>query len=1176
MICLKIGQMSKCRTRQLVKLLIMLKFILILTTLCCLKGVARSYGQTVSLPRTQAPLTAVLKEICRQVNMDYAFSESAATLAKNTVVIEFSGTPFNESLNRLFQHTGLTYTLLGRVVLVTKGRRRPSTPILPQIQISVSGRVTDSTGMSLAGVSVQVKGSEKGTVTDATGSFSLNNIEETAIIRFSYIGYLPVEVPAKQIAEKSTIQLKLDLASMTDVIISYNTGYQNIPKERATGSFVTIDNETFNRRLSTNILDRLEGITSGVQFTRNKSAQANQADISIRGRSTIFANPNPLIVLDNFPFDGDLNAINPNDVESITILKDAAAASIWGAYSGNGVIVITTKQGKANKTPKISFNTNITVGEKPDLFYQQRLSASDYINAETFLFHNNFYNSFLTNLSRPYLSPVVELLFKERSGSISESEAKAAIDEYRKQDIRSDQLRYAYKNTINQQYAININGGGVRNTYFASVGFDRNTGNTLNSGLDRLTITSGSSIGLIEKKLDLFTTVRFSNTTQKNIGSLSSSLNQSAIPYQRLVSDEGKATPTQTQYRSLYLDTAGANRLLDWNFRYLDELALADNKTIATDFRVNTELRYKIGYGLIARGLFQFSKAVADDRNYFSPETFYARDLINKFTQINPTTGAITRQVPLGGILDSKKGQTKSTFWRGQLDYDNTFNNDHHLTAIAGIEQRATRIEKAPDQRLYGYNPALETFTPVDMLNNYPLYYNPNSTQRIPGNQSFGSIRTTTIDNNFSYFVNSGYDYKRKYLLSVSARRDESNLFGVNTNQKGVPLWSAGGGWVMSQESFYKWTTVPLIKFRATYGANGNVDKSTSALVTSRVIPQNNTFNAPMQTIENPPNPELRWEKISIANIGIDFALKNQRISGTIEYYKKTGKDMIGLSPLAPSTGLTQFKGNTADIKGYGWDFTINTINTRNNLFWTTTALFNIAKDKVTAYKVKTTNLFTQSINPVEGYPVYSLFSYRWAGLDMNGNPQGIDPSKNEPSTNYTTILPITVVGETVNYSGPTAPQYFGNLLNTFRWKRLECSFNITGKFGYFFRQQMFSPFSGFAAYPNLGNRWQVAGDENNTNIPSLLYPSNSSRNTFYEYSELFVLKGDHVRLQDVRLSYQLPVRIGKTVRTTANLYGYINNIGLLWRANDEGIDPDYINGFPTPRTYAAGCTINL
>src|SRR5690606_17876477 len=284
---------------------------------------------------------------------------------------------------------------------------------------------------------------------------------ETETLMISYRGYRDTTI----FIDKGTllplrVQLVSSRSELEEVII--NTGYQQIATERAAGAFEFVGNDELSEAVGSDIIDRLEG-NSSVFFDR-RDARA----LSIRGRSTIMADASPLIVLDNFPYDGDISQINPNDIESVTILKDASAASIWGVRAGNGVIVITTKKGRRNRPGKLELSTNLTYREKPDIYYQPFMSSADFIEVEQFLYEQGFYNSTLRNTRYPIVSPVVEVLAREPN----ESELDSLLKQLRAVDVRDDLNQYFLRPTWSQQHGLNYRGGTDKHDYIFSVGWD--------------------------------------------------------------------------------------------------------------------------------------------------------------------------------------------------------------------------------------------------------------------------------------------------------------------------------------------------------------------------------------------------------------------------------------------------------------------------------------------------------------------------------------------------------------------------------------------------------------------------------------------------------------------------------------------------------------------------------
>jgi hypothetical protein len=430
-----------------------------------------------------------------------------------------------------------------------------------------------------------------------------------------------------------------------------------------------------------------------------------------------------------------------------------------------------------------------------------------------------------------------------------------------------------------------------------------------------------------------------------------------------------------------------------------------------------------------------------------------------------------------------------------------------------------------------------------------------------------------------------------KYLLTGTVRRDESNLFGVNENQKGVPLGSAGLSWQISREHFYersrtaKW--LPFLKLRVTDGYNGNINRSVSAYTTANVNPTQNNFGAINASIINPPNEDLRWEKIHVLNFGVDFSTHNDQFGGTAEYYLKTGLDLIGESPVDPTTGVTSFTGNTANILDRGVDFTFHANNTFGTIRWNSILLFSYVKDKVTKYDQQLAALNNylnpSGLNPLVGHPLYSVYALRWEGLDhLTGDPKGyINGSGQAPgqvTEDYNTILYSPDLSNLI-YKGTVNPTYFGGWRNSLFWRQWGLSCNIVYKLGYFFRRPSINYttlFSGISpGHPDYDRRWQNPGDELHTNVPSLPIPNlttDQPRDVFYENSTVLVENGDQVRLQDVQLTYDIS-RVGhpKLPMQQLRVYLYANNLGIIWKANHVGIDPDFVSTIPNPRTLALG-----
>jgi hypothetical protein len=513
----------------------------------------------------------------------------------------------------------------------------------------------------------------------------------------------------------------------------------------------------------------------------------------------------------------------------------------------------------------------------------------------------------------------------------------------------------------------------------------------------------------------------------------------------------------------------------------------------------------------------------------------------------------LSRPIPAGGILDLSEARSANHDLRGQLDYAGVFKEKHELNAIAGYEVQSLHV-LADTHRLNGYDADHATAVAVDGVSLFGQYDNPASALAIPLNLS----ENDATDHYRSWYANAAYTYDRRLSLTGSARLDQSNLFGVRSNQKGVPLWSAGASWSFSQ-----------FKLRATYGFNGNINKSLSAYTTASYFPATGTVALlPYAQIINPPNPELRWERVRHINFGLDFGLKGGRLSGTFEFFLKRGIDLIGQTAYAPSSGITVFTGNTANTSGQGLDFSLQSHNLRGRLGWTTDFFLSYVTDKVTAYGQQSTssNYLTNGVYggyAFLGRPLFAVYSYAWAGLDpANGDPQGY--LQGAVSKNYAAIVAGTAPADLV-YNGPSRPPVFGALRNTLTYGHWSLSANISYQLGYYFRRASVYYGNNYGLAQQSGDyarRWQQPGDELRTSVPSLPAVSNTSRDQFYQYSAALVEKGDHVRLQDLRLAYRY---------RQLEVYGYAANLGLLWRANKQHLDPDYFTTYAPPLTLAAG-----
>jgi TonB-linked SusC/RagA family outer membrane protein len=1067
----------------------------------------------------------------------------------------FMITLFLFGINAMAQENNGAFTITGKVIAL------PNNQHLPNVSIqSVKGRAT--------------------TVTDSKGMFSIliSRLPDTLVV--SHIGYATQHIPITKSTGNLTIEMELSDTKLEEVVV--NTGYQKLKPNEANGSVVVIDNKLLNQQVGTNILKRLDNVTSGLAFNEgygNGNFQ-NKTNISIRGLATINGPLDPLIVVDNFIYEGDINNINPNDVESITILKDAAAASIWGARAGNGVIVITTKKGKFNQKLKISLGSNVIISQKPNLSALPEMSVSDYIDVEQFLFNQGYFDG---TISQPYLplTPAVKVFLARRNGIISASDSAQQINSLKSIDSKKQFEKYFYQNAVTQQHSINLSGGTDNLAWLVSGDYDRSVDN-LSAAFEKYNFRFNNTYRPL-KKLQLDLGVYYTNSKSisgKYYYNTVTNIGGRYVPYTKLADASGTPLPVDNFYNSDYTDTVGGGKLLDWKYYPLDDYKHNRSITRLEEIVASVGLQYQLLPALKLSFHYQHQRQQSNMENNADLQSFSTRNTINLFTQMDGSTGEINYIVPPGDIVNTYNSTMQSQNARGQLDFAKQW-HDHHISGIAGAEIREV-MGSGNSATMYGYTENPLSIAYIDFANRYPTFIT-GDYQSIAGPVA----PTKTINRFVSVYGNLSYVFKQRYILSASARKDGSNILGVKTNDKWKPLWSAGLGWELSKESFYHSSWLPFLKLRTTYGKSGNVDLSRSALPVAYFSTDFNT-NLPNAVISTLNNPGLKWEEVSQLNLGFEFATKNRSFSGSVDYYTKNGANLYGQSPYDYTTWgrVSTIIRNVANMKGSGVDLMLNCKMLQGDFSWSSTLLYNYNASKTTRYYDKNfqnlTNLLGDGhyISPLVGKPLYAIAAYKWGGLDSAGNPRGF--LNGQPSTDYNSMfseaLDKGLSNSSIVYVGSAIPTSFGSLINTFSYKRFELSVNLSYKLGYYFLKPTLS-YNGLVnngtGHRNYADRWQKPGDEHKTNVPSFIYPVDGLRDAFYSASEVNVLKGGHVRLQYINLSYPIN-KIGKLPLGQVQVYCNVANLGIIWRANRERLDPDSPGSVPIPKSFAFGLRANF
>lgn len=1135
-------------------------------SLCSLLSICSA--QTMNLRVNGVQPEVVFREIKKQTGYVVIYPVASLRSTK-PITIHLKKAPLTAILDRCVEGQPFRYAILDKTIVISdiKGELLPKVNLLRTV--SIEGHVWIN-HLPQEGVSVKVKGTNQMVLTDTGGYFHLSGISPRDILQFSSINAESLEQSLNGRTSLDVVLLP-KVAALDSVSVVVNSGYQYIPKEKATGSWILFKTDQIERSPATQLLDRLEGNTASVLFNKNIPSGVNQPLISIRGRSTIFANANPLIVLDRFAFDGDLSMINPDDVETITVLKDAAAASIWGAFSGNGVIVITTRKGHYKQPATLGFSMSVSVSGKPNLHYYPSLSSSDFMGIERFLYSNGHYLSVLQS-QHLLVSPYVELLSRQSAGLLSTAQMNDAAATLKATDSKSEVEKYVLRSPVNQHYQLRFSGAANYTNYYLSGGYDRNMATTWSESYRRITFDSYISHLFFHQRVEAAFSVGYGNglTTNQNTDLLGIMLH---YPYLRLKDEHGNSAAVPNLFRQGYIDTAGQGSLLDWSYRPLDEMRYENNQGRVNDLHADGYVSARISKGWNMSLRYRNSTGILVQDDYYSLQTYFTRNLINTFSTIDPSSGAVQYGVPYGGVREQYSRSYHSHQGRLQSDYAAGWKN-HSLVVISGTEIKSLATEQEQFIK-YGYDANFHQPAAVVYGTNLPVYYDPSDYGTLTGDLK----QVSTFTHFLSFYTNTNYSYDSKYYLSASIRRDASNLFGVNSNQQGRPFYSVGTAWDISREPFYHSGLFEKLKLRLSQGFNGNFYNLISALTT--VNPSgNNLYGDPINALANPPNPSLRWEKSNIVNAGIDFSMGNGVLWGSLEWYHKYGTDLIGNSVPPPQSGVSTFISNSAQMKGWGIDITLSSSVSFTKLVWKSYFNLSYHTEQVSSYKVRQSSvgsyLNPSKLNPLEGFPVFSIYAYTWAGLGSTGNPRVISDGK--ISENYTAIV-NSVNLSNLQFIGSAIPTWFGNWQHSVAYGPFAFSLNLSYKLGYYFRRQSLNYsllFMGNANQPDYGLRWQKPGDETITHVPSMTYPASQLRDEVYQYSNILVEKADHIRLQDIRVSYEQ--RFGHSPVHSARYFLMVSNLGILWRANKYGIDPDHYSfgEYPSAMNIAVGCRVEI
>lgn len=986
-----------------------------------------------------------------------------------------------------------------------------------------------------------------------------------------------------QTTKSNTDSVSTEKIAMERTIKEYVvTGYQQIDRRKMTGATTTVKINDEKVGAIHNIDQALSGQIAGLSTVANSGAPGAPLKIRIRGISSINGSQDPLWVLDGIPLEGtdipqtadlkdidnlyqtSIAGINPNDIDNITVLKDAAATAIYGARAANGVIVITTKKGKIG-APNINFTAKLTCSPRISLDRLNLLNSNEKVNLELDLLRSNY--SFRENkgdVSR-ILSSLGEIdAYKTGGWDALSLNAQQQIDGLRR--INTDWNDILMRTALTNEYGFSINGGGNKATYYASVGYYNQQGNVKGVDANRFNATLKTTVRINEMLkigASLFASQRQQNSFMTDYNGF-----VNPVYYSRLANPYFQPFDKNGNY--IYdINVQGGREDSELDFNIFEErantshqhtarqvMAIFDGELKVVDWlKFTTQLGIQIDASTTDKYAGQNSFAMRKDLE----RAMYAYD--DGQRPYLPTTG---------GKHLVTEGHSYQWTWKGMLEMEKDFGDNHNLQLMLGSEIRhidANSLFSAA----YGYDKRTLTSQTVYFPTEYAA-------------DKFPIHRESKTENAYvSWFATGGYTLLDRYTFGASVRFDGSDVFGVAKKYRYLPLYSVSGLWRMKEE---KWLSnadwIDNLSLRASYGIQGNIDKNTSPYLIG-YYDQKAILGKPeyIITAETAPNPSLRWEKTQNVNAGLDFAILNNAVTLSVDYYYRHSSDLIGMKMLPLETGFSSTTINWATMDNSGIEFAIGTRNIwKKDFHWTTNLNFGFNKNEVKRETVAQNATYPSR----EGYPVGALFALKTAGLDNEGSP--LFRNKNGEAVSLTELLKLNAYGastltaeeqrELYTYMGTTDPKVSGGFINTFDWKNWQLNVNFTFNLGMKVRTTpSYSNTSfdrGLNTNHDVVNRWTP--ENTGSKLPSLITSSSRPAEyvqyhdlNLYNMLDLWVKDLNYVRLQSLRLSYKFDHKWVKKLGVK-NASASVEGRNLLVFASDYNnyLDPETMgNPFAQP-----------
>jgi TonB-linked SusC/RagA family outer membrane protein len=958
-----------------------------------------------------------------------------------------------------------------------------------------------------------------------------------------------------------------------------------------------------DRANSTNILQRLDGLVPGLTVSfaqgarptgtnRTNTGEGNSNQFIIRGIGSVRGDRAPLFVVNGIIQD-DISTLNANDVEDVTVLKDATAASIWGSRAANGVVVITTKKGVARQRIRVQYDAFYNMLGTPDYNYYPRMTSAELIRTAEEVFDPVTFpwgtvNQFTNTSSGLSVSPHEVILYNRQRGLITPQRARQQLDSLAAIDNSGQIGENFYRRQSLFNSTLSVSGGGNLHTFYGSLSYTGNQSSVPGERNNTYTMNLRNDFN-ISPRLRFFVVTDLSRRELSNNRSVA--VDNRFVPYQ-LFRDPATGKAAEMSYLSFLVTDSVRNLFesqsrLDLGYRPLEEVDRGSTQTGSLLARVTGGVSLRILRGFRFEGTYGYGYTSSGTTNYDSEGSYPVRSMLVSFTQapVAPSTIPTYLLPRNGGQYSTNDQQSRNWTVRNQLVLDTAFSDRRHqLTLLLGQEAQE-RFGRSTYNTVLGYDPLLLTYQNVDFYTLGLTGVSNPVAARNTGNRSLYSQPVFTQSENMtriaSYYSNAGYTLKRRYNLNASWRIDESNLFGVDKSAQRKPVWSIGGKWNIRQEAFLKGVkSLSTLALRMTYGITGNAPSPGSATSKDVLVVRSSTFApGPGLGISTYANKALTWERTVNYNLGVDFGFLGRRITGSVDVYRRNTTDLIGQLPVNFLSGTSSIVGNFGDMNNRGVELSLNTLNVVSKDFsWNT--ILNLSYNRNTITRLEQTspinNLATlvQQTKYYAGYPSLSIFAYDWAGLDALGDPQILLSNGTRYKDASTANLPL----ESARFMGTFQPIWNGGLLNFIRYRSIEVSSSVIFNLGHHGRRDVNDKYSGrlvpnrttfsHGSTPELqsGNfhsellkRWMKPGDELITDIPSYITTNTNRRNTaYYVFGSQHVYNASFVKLRDITFSIGLPSEACRRIGVDELRFrAQVANV-MLWKANKFGIDPEF------------------